>query len=56
MATEKIDNDKEHELFANIRIMENENLKTKKYSDTEMVRRIMKYIKKVVDRDEEEDK
>ena len=55
MMTNEINDDLEKELFINIRLMEGENLKTKKYSDREMVNRLMKYIQKIVDKNEEED-
>ncbi|SHJ50845.1 hypothetical protein [Pseudobutyrivibrio xylanivorans] len=49
MAKVDIDSDLELELFKGIRILEGENLKTKKYDDRKMVTIIMNYIKKLVD-------
>ncbi len=52
MAKRDIDSDLELELFKGIRILEGENLKTKKYDDRKMVTIIMNYIKKLVDEKE----
>lgn len=52
MERNEINEDVERELFAYIRMLEGENLKTKKYDDRKMVSKIMSYIKQVVDKQE----
>lgn len=49
MAKNELDNELERDLFMKIRVLEGENLKTKKYDDRKMVNTIMNLIKKNVD-------
>lgn len=49
----ELDNNKVWEIYRNIRRFENDNVKTQKYDDKEVVKRIVSYFEKIARREAE---